>query len=194
MKNIFGTIFLALMGMLLFQACEDSGVSGESGIFDPENDLPLLGLELTSPGGSGGSYFLDAGTGITYTLAAAQEVPEKIDFGVFWGSSSALNFVSIAEVDRLDGWGAGKDVNETFYVKNHTQFVKLDASPQTDQAFDALASQADVAALYNNPHSAILADPENDPRYHGPSGSIRGLAAGDLVLARTAKDVHAAFK
>lgn len=183
-----------MVGLTLFQACEDSGVSEDTGIFDPENDLPLLGLELSKPGGSGGTYFLDAGTGETYSLAEAQKVPERIDFGAFWGSSSGLNIIAISDVDRLGSWNAGDEVNETFHVKNRTEFVKLDASQETDQAFDALATQSDIAALYDKVRTTVTADLENDPRYHGPSTSLRGLVAGDLILARTAKDVHAAMK
>ena len=194
MKNIFGTIFLVLMGMLLFQACEDSGVSENTEIFDPENNLPLLGVELTDPAGSGGEYFMDISTGLSYTMDQAMAVPEKIDFGMLWGSSSALNIVSISDVQRLNGWGVGKTVNENFYVKNTTEFVKLDASEGTDQIFDQIKTQQQIREAYAETHALLLQDPDNDPRYHGPSESIRGMVAGDLILAKTSKDVYAAIK
>lgn len=194
MKNILKPLFLALIGILLFQACEDSGVSENTGIFDPEDNLPLIGLELTSPGGASGSYFMDLGSGSDYKINEAMEVPEKIDFAMLWGSSTGLNIVSISDVQRLSSWGAGTTVNEGFYVKNSTEFVKRDASEETDRLFDGIETQQQVRDLYVQTRANLVANLENDPRYNGPAESLRGLEPGDLILVKSAKGVYGAMK
>ncbi|WP_461534032.1 hypothetical protein [Sinomicrobium sp.] len=192
-RNIKKLAFF-LMGISLFQACDNDGVTGESDEFNTGRDLPMFAAELTRPGAVAGNRLIDISTGEVFTSADAESIPEKMDFIMLWGSSSGLNFISPSDIGRLSEWASGRTMNETYLTKNETTFVKIGASAETDALYEGLISQDQVKALYESTLQELEADEANDERVYGPSISLRMLEEGDLVLAKTSDGVYGALQ
>lgn len=185
-------VFVLLAGV--WGGCEKLKISDDLAGFDPEGDLAQFAVTFTGPGQASGERFLDAGEGKLYTLAAASEQPELIDFVMLWGTSSGMNFVSPIEISRLAGWGTGTTMNETFMVKNATNFVKLKPTDANLSIYDDIRRSDDVKIAYERALAKVKDEEGYILNQFGPSLSLRELRDGDLVFFRTSKDVYAAGK
>lgn len=194
--NLIRTGMLCLVVLIggLLGGCEKLKISDDLAGFDPEGDLAQIALVLTGPGQASGQRLPDIGEGKIYTLDEAIEHPELIDFVTLWGSSSGMNLVSPIDISRLTSFGTGRTMNETFMVKNATNFVKLNPTEENLKLYDNISRAADVKTAYDRAVSIVTEEEGYAKNQYGPSTSLRDLAIGDLLFLRTSKDVYAAGK
>src|SRR5690606_22707613 len=155
--NLIRTGMLCLVVLIggLLCGCEKLKISDDLAGFDPEGDLAQIALVLTGPGQASGQRLPDIGEGKIYTLDEAIEHPELIDFVTLWGSSSGMNLVSPIDISRLTSFGTGRTMNETFMVKNATNFVKLNPTEENLKLYDNISRAADVKTAYDRAVSIV---------------------------------------
>src|SRR5690606_4126463 len=135
---------------------------------------------------------IDVGQAKLYTLDAAGQTPENIDFVMFWGNTSQMCLVSPLDVDRLSQWEVGATINEQWLVKNETTFMKFGAS--YGNLYDDIKQLDDIKKVYDEALVTVKEQEGYSVLRHGPSIDIRELNAGDIVLMKTEKNVYAIAK
>lgn len=185
---------IACFFFFLATACQKMNISDDMAGFDPEGDLPMYSVNLTGPGQASGERIIDVGEGTLYTLSEGTESPQHMDFIILWSSNTGMNLVSPLDVNRLNGWSAGKTMNDEWLVKNKTEFLKLDASVESQALYEGIKHTAEVKKLYEDTYDVYKDNPELNTLDYGPSMSMRNIMEGDILLMKTSKKVYAAAK
>lgn len=187
--------FLSFLTISIFMvSCQKMSISDDLAGFDPKGDLSSLEVTLNGPGQASGERILDVGKGKLYTLDDASETPEYADFIMLWSSATGMNLISPLDIGRLNGWSAGKTVNESWLVKNSTTFIKLEASDESLKIYNSVKSSDDIKAAYEEARVKVKEQDNYEKADHGPSSSIRNLNVGDVLFIKTSKDVYAISK
>ncbi len=190
MKTLINNIFA---GLLLFTAlgCERNLFEKDLAGFDPDSNLPLYEITLTNPGQNAAMTYVDLGSGDTYNYTDATKHPEKIDFIYLWGTSSGANLVSPDNIARLEEWGSGKNVNENWFIKNKTTFIRLAKESVPTDFYSKIQAMEDVKKAYGELKTLVEAQPDYNPIQHGESNQLRNIEVGDLLGIKTSKQVYA---
>lgn len=194
MKSNLNKLYYITLLLLMAVGCKEDIFIDDLAGLDPTNDLASYEVQLTGPGQTGGEIYLDLGTGTVYNYADAVEQPEKIDFVMLWGTSTGSNFVAPWDIDRLMAWGTGNKINDEWFVKNKTMFVRLESSEEGHQLYDDVKMMEDLKPAYE----ALKKLAENQDGYntdhHGEGTALRGIEVGDVIGIKTEKDVYAITK
>lgn len=193
-SNYFKYSLLACLCIMLTLACKKMNISDDMAGFDPEGDLSVYSVNMTGPGQAAGERIVDLGDGSLYTLADGSERPELMDFIILWSSNTGMNLVSPLDVNRLNGWAAGKTMNDEWLVKNSTEFLKLDASSESLELYEGINRYSQIKPIYEEIYSKNKSDESLDPLDYGPGMSMRNISEGDILLMKTSKQVYAVAK
>src|SRR5699024_4497542 len=117
-----------------------------------------------------------------------------MDFIILWSSNTGMNLVSPLDVNRLNGWAAGKTMNDEWLVKNSTEFLKLDASSESLELYEGIDRYSQVKPLYEEIYEKNKSEESIDPFDYGPGITLRNISEGDILLMKTSKQVYAVAK
>jgi len=180
--------------LLLAFGCKQEMFIDDLGSFDPNSNLPLYEVQLSRPGNEDGEVYLDISTGAVYNYADAVEQPEKIDIIMQWSATTSSNIVAPWDIEHLEEWERGARINEEWFVKNETRFIRLKSTTAGRELYDGIKSKEDIQPAYETLKTLVENQNNYDPAVDGEGTAISNLAVGDIVGVRTAKNVYALAK
>lgn len=191
-KNINTT--LGIIGMLcvliITAACQKLEFSKDKAGFDEAGDLSIYSIRLFGFGNTDGERVADFGAGQTYNIGDAGESPQNADLIAFWSAADGVSFVSALDIPTLQEFSAGQTINSDWHVKNQTTFVRLAANETYRARYHSINVAHEVRDLYEWALDEVEQQPNYNEQLHGPYMTVKGLAEGDLLLARTESGVY----
>lgn len=165
---------------------------------DPVRDKKLEQVEITveRPGNGAGIRYVDVVEAQAYTHEDIFMTREhQIDFMVYNGSSTGINFITPDNSAALGGFGQGRDVRDLWEIKNAGTFIKLPSgSPSHEGLFDNLTSALQLRETLAELYKTIPNMPGYSAAEHGP-GRVIEVVEGDILLFRSAvRNIQAIIK
>lgn len=180
--------------LLTVIGCREEMFKDDLAGWDANSNLALYEVQLTGPGQSSGEIYLDLGTGVLYNYAQAVQQPEKIDLIMFWSTSSASNLISPNNVERLEAWATGRNINQEWFVKNETHFIRLEQSEAGQKLYDDIKSMEDILPAYATLKTLVEDQANYDVGLHGEGLALGNVGVGDIIGIKTSKNVYAIAK
>lgn len=127
----------------------------------------------------------DLKTGGAYSITSAIDATEDIDMILLRSSSSEMNLLVPAN-SGVTGWGSAKHIPAEWNTRNNGTLIRLPAPSETELAFfDDATSTDDILEAYNIMFDEVKSRPGYSSTNDGPSGRIRSIGSGDIILFKS---------
>lgn len=138
---------------------------------------------------------LDLKTGGAYSIVSAYDAVENIDMILLRSSSTEMNLLAPSN-SGVTAWSATKEIPKEWAVRNNGTFIRLPNPSETEKAFfDNAKTTDDILEAYNIMFDEVRNRPGYNSTNDGPSGRVRSIGMGDLILFKSVtRDIIAIMK
>lgn len=141
----------------------------------------------------GGAF--DLKTGGAYSITSAADATEHIDMLLLRSSSTEMNLMVPAN-SGVTAWGSSKHIPDEWATRNNGTMVRLpNPSEYEVNLFENAETVQDIQDAFDEMEVEVKNRPGYSSTNDGPSGRVRSIGTGDIILFKSAsRDVIAIMK